>query len=343
MSELIIRDSRFERGKKGFVSVPVTQDLTMPISIDAHVVSGIEPGPTLLLLSMLHGNEWFSVLVLRELVRRLDPQNMRGDVIAIPVANQAAFTTASRCVLDDSDEPDGNRTFGGEYEWLTNQISRVLQDEFFSRCSHLIDYHVSDWGSAMADISHVVDYKDDRLNRESRQMALAYGFPVLHALQIHSGLRGPRTSLGYAGEHYGIPGIVAGVGGLGFGQEQESRWLETNVRGSWGVLQQLGMVEGEPRRCERILSVSDYWRVSPRTGGYLEPVIGLDRQFGTIGAGELLGRVVSPTSFDTLDELRSPGEGTLFYSCRAHMVRPGSWAFGVAKGDDSEWQKVEQA
>ena len=337
MSELEIHGTRFARPGKSFVSVPVTQDLTMPITIDAHVVSGVEPGPVLLLLSMLHGNEWFSVPILREIVRRLDPTRLRGSVVAIPVANLAAFTTASRCVFDDSDEPDGNRTFGGVYDWITNQISRVIQNEFFSASTHLIDYHVSDWGSTMADVSHMTDYRDERLSRQSREMALAYGFPVLHALQIHSGLRGPRTSLGYAGEHYAIPGIVAGVGGLGFGSAQEASWIETNVRGTLGVMQHLEMLEGSPPSVERMLTVGDYWRVSPRCGGYLEPLIGLDRQFGTIHADELLATVSSPTSFEVLDELRSPGEGILFYSCRAHMVRPGGWAFGVADAASSSW------
>jgi hypothetical protein len=35
-----------------------------------------------------------------------------------------------------------------------------------------------------------------------------------------------------------------------------------------------------------------------------------------------------------VDEVRSPGHGTIFYACRAHMVRPGGWAFGVANRED---------
>lgn len=103
----------------------MAHDITGPVEIVTHVVAGAHEGPTLLLLSMLHGNEWFSALILRELVRRLDAASLRGSVLAVPVANAPAMLTRTRCVQDDSDDPDANRTFGGSYQWLSNQISRV--------------------------------------------------------------------------------------------------------------------------------------------------------------------------------------------------------------------------
>ena len=90
-----------------------------------------------------------------------------------------------------------------------------------------------------------------------------------------------------------------------------------------------------------MLRVGDYWRVSPRVGGYLEPVIGLERQFTELAPGELMARVVSPLTFEIVDELRSPGRGTLFYSCRSTMARPGGWAFGVADMEKSQWIEVD--
>lgn len=329
-----------ERGTKSVVRVPVTKDLTGDIDLHAHLVAGREDGPTLLLLSMLHGNEWFSVLILREIVRRLDPARLRGAVIAIPVANPAAMATGTRCVLDDSDEPDANRAFGGPYQWISNQITRVIGETFLSQADYLIDYHVSDWGSTMADVSYAVDYSNAEVAAKSRAMALAYGFPAVHRLKIFTGLRGSRTSIGYAGEKFAVPGIVAEVGGLGFGEAREHAWLEANVEGTMSVMRQLGMLDGEPLRCERYLAIDEYWRVGPGVGGYLEPVVGLDRQFTEVQKGELLARVISPTTFETIEEIRSPGRGAIFYACRAHMVRPGSWAFGVAnlEAGGSRWE-----
>lgn len=339
MSDLTIAGRLFKAGSRGIVRVPVTRDLTGNIEITAHVVAGASEGPTLLLLSMLHGNEWFSVLILRELLKRIDPAALAGNIIAVPVANPAAFITRSRCILDDSDEPDANRSFGGQFLWLTNQITNTLAEQFFTRADCLIDYHVSDWGSTMADISFAVDYPDPEVTKRSREMALAFGFPSLHMLKMFSGFPGPRSSLAYAGAKYGLPGIVAEVGGLGFGEEKEREWLERNVEGTMGVMKQLGMLSGEPAYCDRYLCIGDRWRLSPRNAGYLEPTVGLDRQFTAVKPGEVLARLISPTSFEVLEELSSPGEGIIFYSCRSYMLRPGSWAFGIAvtEGGSSYW------
>jgi predicted deacylase len=339
MEETLIAGQQIKAGSRQVIRLAVTQDIAMPVDLYAHVVVGEKPGPTLLLLSLLHGNEWFSVLILRELLRRIDPARLFGRVIALPVANPTALMTRTRTVLDDSDEPDANRTFGGIYEWTTNQITRAIETHFFPEATHLIDYHVSDWGSTMADVSYVSDYSDPSLSQKSKEMALAVGFPVLHALRIHTGLRGNRTSSGYAGEKFKIPSVVVEIGGLGWGEPQEAEWLEKNVRGTLGVMKQLGMIEGKPEPLGRYLLIEDYWRVSPQKGGYLEPTVGLDRQFTEVKKGEILARVTSPTTLEVIEQLRSPGRGVIFYMCRAYMVRPGAWAFGIANLEEgkSRW------
>lgn len=334
MRRFTLAGTEIPAGTHQVVHLPVAHDVTGPVDIVTHVVRGREDGPTLLLLSMLHGNEWFSALILRELVASLDRDQLRGTVLAVPVANAPAMLTRSRCVLDDSDEPDANRTFGGPYQWLTNQLSRTIADELMARADAVIDYHVGDWGATMADVSYVTDHTEASVSTRSRTLAQAYGFPVLHALTIHSGLRGPRTSLGYAGERYRIPGIVAEVGGLGFGDAQEREWLARNISGTRGVMQALGMLDGAPPRVDRYLQIHDYWRVGPRAGGYLEPLVGLERQLSEVARGEVLARVVDPRTFAVVDEVRAPGRGVIFYACRAHMVRPGGWAFGVANLED---------
>jgi predicted deacylase len=343
MKELTLAGQRMKAGEKSVVRIHVTDDLAMPVDIHAHVVAGVSPGPTLLLLSMLHGNEWFSVIILRDLLKKIDPGALSGNIIAIPVANTTAFLTGTRCTMDDSDEPDANRTFGGIYEWITNQLTRTIEKEFYPQTDFLIDYHVSDWGSTMADIGYTEGDSNPTMSDKSLGMALAYGYPALHVHRIdpehrHTGLRGARTSLGYAGEKYNIPGIVSGVGGLGWGPAVEGEWLELNVKGTLGVMKHLGMLEGQPEYCDRYFRIEDYWRVSPKVGGYLEPTVGLDRQFTEVQEGELLGTVTSPTTFEVIEELRSPGRGTIFYACRSYMVRPGAWAFGVADGERSEWR-----
>lgn len=343
MAEIVLGGVRIAPGSRDVVTFPVTNDLGFDVNLAVHVAAGRHEGPTLLLLSMLHGNEWFSVLILREFLARLDLNALAGNVLAVPVANPTAFLSGSRCVQDDSDEPDANRSFGGRYLWTTNQITNVIVRELMSRSHFLVDYHVGDWGCTMADIGYGSDYPDPALSAKSRGMALAYGFPVVHAMELAKpGTHSPRTSMGYAATSFGIPGIVPEVGGLGFGEEIERKWLDQNIRGLDGTMRYLGMVPGLPDYCDRYLFVKKYRRVHPRCGGYLETFVGLDRQCSAVREGELLGRIVSPTTFDVLEELRAPCDGVLFYTCRSYMVRPGGWAFGIADTERGEsfWEAV---
>ena len=44
------------------ITVPVTKDLGVDVNMTAHVLTGREPGPTLLITSMLHGEDRKSVV-----------------------------------------------------------------------------------------------------------------------------------------------------------------------------------------------------------------------------------------------------------------------------------------
>lgn len=341
MGKIKVYGNEIIPGEKKIVTIPVTKDLGVEINIKAHVLAGKYDGPTLLILSMLHGEEWFSALIIKELVKRLDLDKLRGNIIAVPVANTSAFNSGTRCVMDNSDEPDANRSFNGKYMWLTNQITRTIENELMSISDFLIDYHIGSWGSTMADIGYGSNYENDELSEISKGMALAYQFPMIHAMELFKGTHSDRNSIGCAGVKYNIPGIVPEIGGLGFGEEIEEQWLKDNISGIFGNLKYLDMLDGEPDYCDEYLFISDYWRTSPKNGGYLELKIGLDRQFTTIEKDEHLADIIDPETFEVLEEIRSPGEGVLFYTCRNYMVRPGGWTFGIANIEKSKWIKKE--
>lgn len=321
------------------ITVPVTKDLGVDVNMTAHVLTGREPGPTLLITSMLHGEEWFSVLIIRALFKALDLSKLKGTVIAIPVANESAFNTNTRCVMDNSDEPDANRSFDGRYNCLTNLICRCVEENFLSKADYLIDYHVGTWGNRMADIGYGSDYPDAELVRISRGMAKAYCFPVLHAMRLNQGTHSARNAMGCAGLKYGVPAIVPEIGGLGFGQAQEDAWIQDNIRGLLGNLSFLGMLEGEIPYCEKYLEVGEYFRVSPKNGGYVELALPSAGALTPVKRDQLLARVIDPKTFQVLEELRSPCDGMIFYGCRNYMVRPGGWVFGVANMEHncSKW------
>ena len=335
---LTIYGKDIERDSYSIITVPVAKDLGgIELKMKAHVVAGAEDGPTLLITSMLHGEEWFSVLIIRELLRVLDRKQLKGNIIAIPVVNESSFNSNTRCLMDGSDEPDANRSFGGRYNWLSNQITRTLEKEFLCKSDYLIDYHIGSWGSRMADIGYGSDYEDKKTSEISRGMAMAYGFPVLDAMTMFKGTHSNRNSMGFAGSKYGIPGIVPEIGGLGFGEDIDAGWIQDNIKGILGNLRYLGMLDGEPEYCEKYLQIHDYWRISPKNGGYIEVMVKPNDPLTMVKKDQLLANVIDPETFEVMEELRSPGDGYIFYGCRDYMCRPGGWVFGVTGVETSSW------
>ena len=317
------------------VVLPVTQAREgTRVDLYVHVLCGREPGPNLLLLSMLHGNEWFSTVQLMRLLRELDPAELKGTLMVVPVANPMAFRTHTRVIIDDSDMPDLNRSFGGPFEWTTNQTARVIAGELMAQADYMVDYHISDWGSAMNEVSYGEDFTDPEVREQSRQLALAYAYLSVNAGPIVSVFPGPASSRGYAGEVLRVPNIAVEIGGLGFGEEQEEAWTEATVEGVKNVMRHIGMLDGPVRRLDRYLIWRNRWRLSPTKGGYLEVLTQGPVPFREVAKGEVMARVIDPTTFEVLETMASPGRGIVFYWCRDYMVHPGQWAFGIINMED---------
>jgi predicted deacylase len=327
-------------GARGFISLPVTTKLDGSLlTIPVHVVCGAEPGPRLALISTLHGGEWFSIEILRRAVDAVDPSRLRGALIAIPVGNPEALNHFSRNMPDDSDEPDLNRCWPGGKTWLSEQIARVIAENVLPVVDCLADYHVGPWGSAMGVVSYGTDGSAD-IVAKSEAMARAFGYPCIRALHRSSGFPGPRSLGGYAAAKLGIPNIGPSIGGPGFGDETEEVWLGENIQGILNVMGHLGMVDRPKHPASRIFRFHTRGiRVVPSVGGIIFPEPAGRTLLREVQAGEVLGRVVSPYSFQEVQVLKSPVDGILFGVCRQYPVRPGDWAFFVAEtaGEGSEW------
>lgn len=329
------------------VCIPVTTDMNgLEVAIWVHAMVGENPGPTLTLLAGLHGNEWLHLEIFRRFIDTFDPANVSGTVLVVPMANAVAFGSLSRYVRDDSDNADANRSFpagkGRRFNWLAEQIATTLATEVFPSTDFLIDFHLGIWGSTMGTVMVDTDFSDEEVNRSSLDMVLAFGTPLIMALDGVRGWPGPRTSKTYAGEILGIPSCGSFVGGAGFDRAEEESWTTQNLVGIRNVMIHLGMSDGEMQLPEEFLLFSTVQRVNPKNGGLLLPANSSDTFGRPILKGELFGRIVSPFSFETLEELRSPINGYLAYWSRTYPIRPGEWAFGVIPKDHEGTRRLSR-
>lgn len=110
------------------------------IEIPVYIFRSVNPGPTLLLLAGMHGDEINGVEIVRRLITRPDIRNpLCGSVIAIPVINIVSFLYGSRELPDGRDL---NRCFPGSRTGsLGSRIAYDLMKEVISQIDCGIDFH----------------------------------------------------------------------------------------------------------------------------------------------------------------------------------------------------------
>ena len=143
------------------------------IDVAVHVYQGKEPGPVILLMAGLHGDEINSIEILRRaLTTGLLTNLKRGAVIAVPLLNVYGFINFSRDVPDGKDV---NRSFPGSAKGsLASRVAYLVTQELLPQADLVIDFHTG--GSSK--YNYPQTRFSDRLEA-SRELAGIFGAPFM--------------------------------------------------------------------------------------------------------------------------------------------------------------------
>jgi predicted deacylase len=151
------------------------------VAIQMEIFRSIEPGPHILVMGGVHGDEVNGV----EIVRRTLENNMyrglfRGSVIVVPLLNVYGFINFSRDVPDGKDV---NRSFPGSRAGsLASRVARILTKNILPQVDIIIDCHSG--GQTRFNYPQIRISKEDT---DSYELAMAFNPPFL----LHKGvLRG---------------------------------------------------------------------------------------------------------------------------------------------------------
>jgi predicted deacylase len=216
-------------------------------------------------------------------------------------------------------------------------MAKVIDREVLRNCDAVLDFHLSPWGSVMGIVLCGMDYPDPDMVRRCYEMALACGYSSVRKGKVVGVHPGPRSLAAYASAKLGIPSANVDVGGAGFGVELERNWLDHDIRAVKNVMRYLGILDEPLEKPDRILVYGQVLRANPSVGGLLVPERDPDELGREVEKGELLGRIISPYTFEELERLEAPCDGWLAYFARSYPIRPGDWAFGVACTEGAEW------
>src|SRR5690242_21060205 len=126
----------------GFLEVPAGVDAATNISVV--VVNGAKPGKVLALVSGAHGTEYVSIIAIEKLIAQLDPAQLTGTVILVPLVNIASFEQKVPHV-NPIDNKSMNRFYPGKADATqTQRASYFNTKQTVDSSDTLFNYHGGD-------------------------------------------------------------------------------------------------------------------------------------------------------------------------------------------------------
>lgn len=323
-------------GSREFVKLRVARRLVgSDLYVGAHLVAGARPGPTVGILIAVHGDEVFPIPALREVLWQIDPRELAGNLVVVPVSNPVAFAAGTRQSPDFWGNTDLWHCFPGDRAGtITQQIAYAISSQIFTVIDIGLEFHSGGVGR----IQNRVEYDGrtpNELQKRVFELAATFGTGLIHESPVPAD--GPTGYLNSQGK----PCFQIEVGGPFLSGPDEDALSKVIVRGVTNVLKSLKMIAGDP-----VLPERQFWfqraevrfEANPMEGGYLLSRKRLASDLGTVvEEGEVLGEMIDPYSYQLLEEIKSPVKGVLFFIRLSGPIEAGNKGFAIAKLDAGRW------
>src|SRR5260370_3025644 len=229
----------------GFIDVPAGVDAAT--SIPVAVIRGVRPGPVLALVSGAHGTEYASIIALEELIQSLDPSQVAGTVILVPLINIQSFEQKSPHV-NPSAGRSMNRFYPGNPDGTqTERASFLITREIVDRCDYLIDYHGGDLDESLRPYAYWGPTGREAQDRISKEMVLAFGLDHIIIWRERPNDPAATRYLDNTASVRGKPSIVVEAG---YARTVEPDDVALLVNGTLSTTRALKMLPGDPHPIE---------------------------------------------------------------------------------------------
>jgi len=301
----------------GRLTVGETRDGS-PIGLPVCVINGADDGRTLYVQAASDGDELNGVGVLREVVPRIDPNELAGEIRIVGIVNYHAFQVAKhRNPIDDTKM---NRAYPGDTEGSSSERIAAATFDVARDADLALDLHQGST-SRMIDEARVRCGRRHRLHQKCLELAKVFG--AGHILDQ----KGPDGQLARAAPDEGVPTIDPELGGsVGFDEAS----IRTGVEGVFNVLQYYDFLEEDVEQATQTRAKSFDQYGSP-TGGLVDFDVELGEQ---VTRGDRLFTVTDP--FGTRKaEVTADSTGVFWRTRRLPQVASGEYVCSVGTDVDS--------
>lgn len=319
MSKIVVDDLRAGPGEmdQGFVVVDESAS-GVTVRVPTVVINGSGDGPTLLVTSGMHGDDLNTIPMVWRVADQLAPAELRGQVIAVPICNPVAFEAGSHLT------PSDNKSLefpGDETGTISQRIGYHLYHKIFQHGDYLLDMHGGSIRSTLAALAGFDQGASEQVIAEAKAMAEAFNPDLIIAMKPKGD--GPPTGMFQVASRNGAPGLIVGMGQMGFNEEDTAR----GARGVFNVLRHLDMLDGEPEiSVEPSYAGAEVYHHTPYGGGFFPEVIAAQH----VEQGQPLGHVRDVFG-GLAGEVKSKVSGMVVAIRFYPAVGAGDWVASVAE------------
>jgi len=310
MNDLIINKSTIQPGEQKIVRLNIARlHSGTKIDIQIHVYRSENPGPKLLIVGGVHGDEINGVEIVRKSIETGLFKDIKcGSIIAIPIVNIYGFLNFSR---DLPDGKDVNRSFPGTKKGsLASRVAHAIAKKVLPAVDLGIDFHTG--GASRYNYPQIRyspnDVKAINLARSFTPPFLIPSKPLAGSLRKEAG-------------DMNIP-IIVFEGGQSLRLDPFS--INAGINGLKRVMHSIGMINEAPQKEQSVIFNKKKWIRAMRSGMFQ-----WIRQSGdSVEEGEVLGIINDPYGQWNV-EVTSTCKGKLFGHNNAPVVNQGDALFHI--------------
>jgi len=293
------------------------------------LVNGAGEGPTICINGGEHGSEYNGPAGCLKLIQDLDPNDINGQIILVPVVNTLAFEyrwmhgnpidyrDLGGCYVDDV--PRG----GSGVPKHSYQLAITFYKEVLAQSQYRLNLHGGDLEEDLLTgvmYSRIGDQERDDKNLE---MARNFGWEW-----IREGIRRPRPGATQRPRRYMPITVGTEAGGMG---RCTMDIVDMVVKGCKNTLKYLGMMDGEPEIPKKAKVYNPYHLYSGHGGFFISNVKAGD----LVTKGDVLGEIRNLKG-EILEEIVVPTDGVV------HMVTsPAIWEGDVTYEMGKDIREIE--
>jgi predicted deacylase len=291
-----------------------TWEASADARLEVFCCRGRSAGPLALITAGVHGDEYEGPAAVHSLAQILSPQRLCGTVIAVPVANPAAFAAGTR--LHPGDGRNLARTFPGNASGSpTERLAAAIFDELAAPADYLIDLHSG--GVEYVFLPVAGFYGNPNGGNPSFAAARAFGLPKLWQL--------PPTDGVLSCEAWRRGKVAIGAEYLGAGQ-LSPEGVRDYRNGVLACLAHWGLLASAPEEPRTVTAFEGDWQLASVSG-----IITASCRLGdAIEKGTMLAAIVGSRG-EVLQEFVSPCDGLVLGLRSKAYIRSENWAILVGK------------